>query len=93
MQTPSNAFDDFDDLEDSAAAGALSLAKSKSPAGGSKPAPAKARASAVVAKARASDIVDEDSSQALWAQALASAQECASDKQPPAVKVVKRRRI
>lgn len=52
-----------------------------------------ARESGVVAKARHSAIVDDQSSQALWQQALAAVERDAASSKPAAAKQVKRRRI
>jgi len=78
-QTPSNAFDDFDDVGDGQGADALPVSKkdtpmrdfsrAKSPAPGSKATGiAKARASGVVAKARESAVVGSHAGQDPWVQ-------------------------
>ena len=99
-------FDDFafdDEAHGDGAMEARSHAKKPSPqrasgelkgkAKGARSKPAMARESGVVAKARHSAIVDEQSSQALWQQALASVENEVASSRPPAAKSVKRRRI
>ena len=82
--------------------GELQMAKSKSPQGAegskkkaspvkSKPPPARARESGVVRKARESAVVTEQSSQALWQQALSNPQGSVAVVAAP--KQVKRRKI
>ena len=107
-QTPLEPFDDFafdDAPRDDDAMEAPSHSKkqklspqrvSDEPKGKAKSArgkPAMARESGVVAKARQSAIVDDQSSQVLWQQAMASVESEAASRKPAAAKPVKRRRI
>lgn len=103
-QTPSNAFDDFDTVAEDLGGSGLAVSKKPSPQRVSEEPKSKqkpaargrvplARESGVVAKARQSAIVDDQSSQALWQQALDAVQREAASSKPAAAKPVKRRRI